>query len=70
MVGTARLAAKPGARPYVEIGSRVRIGDTLLVIETLRTLDRIAAPRDATVMQILAQDGQPVEFGEPLMIIE
>jgi acetyl-CoA carboxylase biotin carboxyl carrier protein len=70
MVGRARLVAKPGARRYVEIGSRVRTGDTLLVIETLRTLDRITAPRSGTVIQILAEDGQPVEFGEPLMIIE
>ena len=70
MVGTAYLAPEPGARAYVEVGSRVRAGDTLLIIEAMKTMNQIPAPRAGTVIQILIEDGQPVEFGEPLMIIQ
>ncbi len=70
MVGTAYRAAEPGARPFVEVGSRVRAGETLLIIEAMKTMNQIPAPRAGTVIQILIEDGQPVEFGEPLMIIE
>jgi acetyl-CoA carboxylase biotin carboxyl carrier protein len=70
MVGTAYLAPEPGARPFVEIGSRVQAGETLLIIEAMKTMNQIPAPRAGTVIQILIEDGQPVEFGEPLMIIE
>jgi acetyl-CoA carboxylase biotin carboxyl carrier protein len=70
MVGTAYLGAEPGARPYVEIGSRVRAGETLLIIEAMKTMNQIPAPRAGIVTQILIEDGQPVEFGEPLMIVE
>jgi acetyl-CoA carboxylase biotin carboxyl carrier protein len=70
MVGTAYLAPEPGARPFVEVGSRVRVGDTLLIIEAMKTMNQIPTPRAGTVMQVLIEDGQPVEFGEPLMIIE
>lgn len=70
MVGTAYVAPEPGARPYVEVGSRVRAGDTLLIVEAMKTMNTIPAPRSGTVVQILFEDGQPVEFGEPLMIIE
>ncbi|HWF96687.1 MAG TPA: acetyl-CoA carboxylase biotin carboxyl carrier protein [Xanthobacteraceae bacterium] len=70
MVGTAYLAAEPGARAYVEIGSRVRAGETLLIVEAMKTMNQIPAPRAGTVTQILIEDGQPVEFGEPLMIVE
>jgi acetyl-CoA carboxylase biotin carboxyl carrier protein len=70
MVGTAYLGAAPGARPFVEVGSRVQLGDTLLIIEAMKTMNQIPSPRSGTVIQILIEDGQPVEFGEPLMIIE
>jgi acetyl-CoA carboxylase biotin carboxyl carrier protein len=70
MVGTAYAGAQPGARPFVEIGSRVTAGETLLIIEAMKTMNQIPAPRSGTVIQILIEDGQPVEFGEPLMIID
>jgi acetyl-CoA carboxylase biotin carboxyl carrier protein len=70
MVGTAYAAAEPGAKPFVEIGSKVKIGDTLLIIEAMKTMNQIPAPRAGTVIQILFEDGRPVEFGEPLVIIE
>ncbi|MGI8526147.1 MAG: acetyl-CoA carboxylase biotin carboxyl carrier protein [Pseudolabrys sp.] len=70
MVGTAYAGAEPGAKPYVEVGSKVKTGDTLLIIEAMKTMNQIPAPRAGTVIQILFEDGQPVEFGEPLMIIE
>ena len=70
MVGTAYLAPEPGARPFVEVGSRVGAGDTIVIIEAMKTMNQIPAPRAGTVIQILIEDGQPVEFGEPLMIIE
>ena len=70
MVGTAYVGPEPGARPFVEVGSRVRAGDTLLIIEAMKTMNQIPAPRAGTVTQILIEDGQPVEFGEPLMIVE
>jgi acetyl-CoA carboxylase biotin carboxyl carrier protein len=70
MVGTAYLAPEPGARPFVEVGSRVQVGDTLLIVEAMKTMNQIPTPRAGTVIQVLVEDGQPVEFGEPLMIIE
>ena len=70
MVGTAYIGAEPGARPFVEVGSRVETGDTLLIVEAMKTMNQIPSPRSGTVIQVLIEDGQPVEFGEPLMIIE
>ncbi|MGH6990423.1 MAG: acetyl-CoA carboxylase biotin carboxyl carrier protein [Stellaceae bacterium] len=70
MVGTAYAAPEPGAKPFIEIGARVKAGDTLLVVEAMKTMNQIPAPRAGTVIQILFEDGQPVEFGEPLVIIE
>jgi acetyl-CoA carboxylase biotin carboxyl carrier protein len=70
MVGTAYLGPAPAARPFVEIGTPVKAGDTLLIIEAMKTMNQIPAPRAGTVTQILVDDGQPVEYGEPLMIVE
>ena len=70
MVGTAYLGPAPGARPFVEVGSLVKLGETVIIIEAMKTLNQIPAPRSGTVIQILVEDGQPVEYGEPLMIIE
>jgi acetyl-CoA carboxylase biotin carboxyl carrier protein len=70
MVGTAYRGPAPGAAPFVDIGSKVAAGETLLIIEAMKTMNHIPAPRGGTVTQILVEDGQPVEFGEPLVIIE
>ena len=70
MVGTAYGSPEPGAKPFIEIGSAVKAGDTLLIIEAMKTMNTIPAPRAGSVIQILFEDGQPVEFGEPLVIIE
>jgi acetyl-CoA carboxylase biotin carboxyl carrier protein len=70
MVGTAYLGPEPGARPFVDVGSAVKAGDTLLIIEAMKTMNQIPAPRAGTVTQILIEDGVPVEYGEPLMIVE
>jgi acetyl-CoA carboxylase biotin carboxyl carrier protein len=70
MVGTAYVGPSPGARPFVEVGSEVKAGDTLIIIEAMKTMNQIPAPRSGTVTQILVEDGLPVEYGEPLMIIE
>jgi acetyl-CoA carboxylase biotin carboxyl carrier protein len=70
MVGTVYWASEPGAKPFVEIGTRVSVGQTLLIIEAMKTMNQIPAPRGGTVTQILFEDGHPVEYGESLMIIE
>ena len=70
MVGTAYHASEPGAKPFIDIGSKVKAGDTLMIIEAMKTMNQIPAPRAGTVTQILVEDGQPVEYGEPLVIIE
>src|SRR5690349_702957 len=70
MVGTAYMGPAPGAKPFVEVGTRVKSGDTLLIVEAMKTMNQIPAPRSGTVTQILIEDGQPVEFGEPLLILE
>jgi acetyl-CoA carboxylase biotin carboxyl carrier protein len=70
MVGTAYLAPAPGDRPFVDVGATVKVGDPLMIIEAMKTMNQIPAPRSGTVIQILIEDGQPVEYGEPLMIIE
>jgi acetyl-CoA carboxylase biotin carboxyl carrier protein len=70
MVGTAYWAPEPGAKPFIEVGAKVSAGQTLLIIEAMKTMNQIPSPRAGTVTQILVEDGQPVEFGEPLVIIE
>jgi acetyl-CoA carboxylase biotin carboxyl carrier protein len=70
MVGTVYWASEPGARPFVEVGSKVSVGQTLVIIEAMKTMNQIPAPRAGTVTQILVEDGSPVEYGEPLVIIE
>ena len=70
MVGTAYWASEPGAKPFIEVGTKVSVGQTLLIIEAMKTMNQIPSPRAGTVTQILVEDGQPVEFGEPLVIIE
>lgn len=70
MVGTAYLQAEPGAPSFVKVGDQVAEGQTILIIEAMKTMNQIAAPRAGRVKRILIVDGQPVEFGAPLMILE
>src|SRR6202522_472767 len=70
MVGTAYLRASPEAKPFVEIGSVVKVGDKLLLVEAMKTFNDIAAPRAGKVVSILVADGSPVEYDQPLMIVE
>jgi acetyl-CoA carboxylase biotin carboxyl carrier protein len=70
MVGTAYRSPEPGAPPFVEVGSKVAAGQTLLIIEAMKTMNQIPSPRAGTVIAILVEDGQPVEYGEPLAVIE
>ena len=70
MVGVAYLAPEPGAAPYVTLGQTVSAGQTLLLIEAMKTYNQIKAPKSGTVIRILVTPGQPVEFGQPLMILE
>lgn len=70
MVGTAYLAAEPGAAPFIEVGASVREGQTVLIVEAMKTMNAIPAPRSGTVTRILVGNAQPVEYGEPLLIIE
>jgi acetyl-CoA carboxylase biotin carboxyl carrier protein len=70
MVGTAYRSPEPGAAAFIEIGTRVSEGDPLLIIEAMKTMNQIPAPNAGKVSAILFENGQPVEFGEPLVIIE
>jgi acetyl-CoA carboxylase biotin carboxyl carrier protein len=70
MVGTAYRSAEPGAAPFIDVGTRVAQGQTLLIIEAMKTMNHIPAPRSGTVTQVFVDNGQPVEFGEPLVVIE
>lgn len=70
MVGTCYMAAEPGAAPFVTVGATVAEGQTVLIIEAMKTMNHIPAPRAGTVKRILVSDGHPVEYGAPLMIIE
>ena len=70
MVGTAYLAASPDAKPFVEVGQAVKEGQTLLIIEAMKTMNQIPSPRAGTVTSILVEDSQPVEYGMPLVIID
>jgi len=70
MVGTAYRSPEPGAPPFVEAGTRVTAGQTILIIEAMKTMNHIPAPYTGTVLAILVNDGQPVEYAEPLAVIE
>lgn len=70
MVGTAYLAPEPGAAPFIEVGTQIKEGQPLLIIEAMKTMNQIPAERTGTITAILVEDGQPVEFGEPLVVIE
>ena len=70
MVGTAYLSPEPGARAFVEVGTAVKEGQTVLIVEAMKTMNQIPAPRSGVLKQVLVTDAQPVEYGEPLFIIE
>ena len=70
MVGTAYLSPSPDAKPFVEVGQKVKEGQTLLIIEAMKTMNQIPSPRGGTVTAILIEDAQPVEYGMPLVVIE
>ncbi|HQU66643.1 MAG TPA: acetyl-CoA carboxylase biotin carboxyl carrier protein [Albidovulum sp.] len=70
MVGTVYLSAEPGADPFITIGATVKEGQTVLIVEAMKTMNHIPAPRAGTVKRILVEDGSPVEYGAPLLIIE
>jgi acetyl-CoA carboxylase biotin carboxyl carrier protein len=70
MVGTVYLSGEPGAKPFVSPGDSVREGETLVIVEAMKVMNPIAAPRAGTVRQVLVVDGQPVEFDQPLVIVE
>jgi acetyl-CoA carboxylase biotin carboxyl carrier protein len=70
MVGTAYHSPAPGSNPFVAVGDTVKAGQTVMIVEAMKTMNQISAPRAGTVSAILVEDGQPVEYGEPLMIIE
>ena len=70
MVGTVYMAPAPGADAFIKIGSNVKEGETLLIIEAMKVMNQIPAPKSGTVKRILIEDGAPVEFGAPLMIVE
>jgi len=70
MVGTAYLAPEPGAAPYMQVGSQVSEGQTVLIVEAMKTMNQIPAHRSGKITRILVEDAQPVEYGEPLVVIE
>lgn len=70
MVGTVYLAAEPGAKPFISVGDQVKAGDTLLIVEAMKVMNPIAAPHGGTVKAILVDNGQPVEFDQPLVVVE
>ena len=70
MVGTAYLAAEPGAAPFVAVGKQVQAGDTLLIVEAMKVMNPITAPSAGTVKAVLIENGQPIEFDQPLVVVE
>jgi len=69
MVGTAYLSPAPGAAPFIEVGQTVKEGQTLLIIEAMKTMNQIPSPRAGTITEILVNDSEPVEYGQPLVVI-
>ena len=70
MVGTVYLSPEPGSKAFVQVGDKVKKGDTLILVEAMKTFNPVEAPQAGTVKEIIVQDAQPVEFGEPLIVIE
>ncbi|MBX3518763.1 MAG: acetyl-CoA carboxylase biotin carboxyl carrier protein [Xanthobacteraceae bacterium] len=70
MVGTAYRSPEPGARPFVDVGDSVKVGQTLMIVEAMKTMNAIPATKAGKVTHVLVDDGQPVEFGQPLVVVE
>ena len=70
IVGTAYLAAEPGAKKFVEVGKKIKKGDTVMIVEAMKTMNHVPSTSDGIVKEICVSDGQPVEFGQPLIILE
>jgi|TARA_B110000438_G_scaffold265114_1_gene278214 acetyl-CoA carboxylase biotin carboxyl carrier protein len=70
IVGTAYLAPEPGAKKFVEIGQKIKKGQTIMIIEAMKTMNHVASTKDGSVSKILVKDGEPVEFGQPLILVK
>tara|TARA_B100000579_G_scaffold209210_1_gene170869 strand:+ start:409 stop:765 length:357 start_codon:yes stop_codon:yes gene_type:complete len=70
IVGTAYLAPEPGGKKFIEIGKKIKKGDTIMIVEAMKTMNHVPSPSDGTVKEISVEDGQPVEFGQKLLILE
>ena len=70
IVGTAYLASEPGAKKFVEVGQKIKKGQTIMIIEAMKTMNHVPSTQDGTVDKILVKDGEPVEFGQPLILIK
>ena len=70
IIGTAYLAPEPGAKPFIELGKKIKKGDTIMIVEAMKTMNHVPATSDGTVKEICVQDGSPVEFGQTLVILD
>ena len=70
IIGTAYLAPEPGAKPFIKVGDKVKKGQTIMIVEAMKTMNHIPSSADGTVKKVMVNDGQPVEFGQTLIIIE
>ena len=70
IIGTAYLAAEPGAKKFVEVGDKIKKGQTIMIVEAMKTMNHVPSTSDGTVKKILVNDGQPVEFGQPLIVLK
>ena len=70
IVGTAYLAPEPGGKQFIEVGKKIKKGDTIMIVEAMKTMNHVPSPSDGTVKEISVEDGQPVEFGQKLLILE
>ena len=70
IVGTAYLASEPGGKKFVEVGQKIKKGETIMIVEAIKTMNHIPSPQDGTISKILVKDGEPVEFGKPLVSIK
>ena len=69
-MGTAYIAAEPGGEKFVEVGQKIKKGQTIMIVEAMKTMNHVPSPQDGTVNKILVKDGEPVEFGQPLISIK
>ena len=70
LVGAAYLSSEPGAKPFVSIGKKIKKGDTVMIVEAMKTMNHIPSPEDGTVKKICIEDGQPVEYGQALLLLD